>query len=768
MRTRQSEPERAAVPVARGGPGGPWGPGESVGPSIPVRRAIAVLLSRFPLVTETFILREVEELERQGQPVRLVPLRREHPAVVHREAQAWLPRALFTPLLSRAILAANARVLVRRPHRYVALFVRILLGSLRSFNVLVRTLALFPKCVYLAERLEREGIRHVHAHYATHPATAALIISSLAPITFSFTGHAHDLFVAWRRPLLRAKVRRARFIRVISTFNQCFLRALYPASAEKLRVIHVGIEPDRYRPGASPTRRAAGESSEHAAARLLCVAALQPYKGIPVLIEACGRLKAAGHQFHCDIVGEGWLRESLESSIARAGLGDRVHLRGALRQEDVAALLQQASLFVLPSVVARDGQMEGIPVALMEAMAAERPVIASAISGIPELIDHGVNGLLVEPGNAEALADAIAALLVDAQRARELGGRGREKVLSAFRLDACTAALLRELDQWNPPPCLPRGLRALAGRAGFAGHHLGVRDVSGGSDSEVIEFMAADGRQVHELIIKTHRSRPGASRAAAERAQHEYEVLARLGPRFSGGDGSGNGLSLRTPRPLAIRPWDASIVMERCGGDRLDDLIRRGRQDPDGENWRSLERAVEGVGLWVRRLQEPTRRADPAAAKRAWDALIDSALRYPAVCPGPSRRRLEGMRRRLPPEVSVVACHGDLSPGNIFVTPSSVAVVDFEGFHEGLPWEDIAYFLVHLELYFAYSRRAARVARLREACLAGFGLAPDPVGFEFCRAVAAIKALAHVRVPSWRAWPHVHLLRSVAARSGSR
>jgi tRNA A-37 threonylcarbamoyl transferase component Bud32 len=487
-----------------------------------------------------------------------------------------------------------------------------------------------------------------------------------------------------------------------------------------------------------------------------------------VLIEACGRLKAAGLQFHCDIVGDGWLRESLASSIARAALGDRVHQRGALRQEDVAALLQQASVFVLPSVVARDGQMEGIPVALMEAMAAERPVIASAISGIPELVDHGVNGLLVEPGNVEALAEAIAVLLVDAQRARELGRRGREKVVSAFRLDACTAALLRELDQWNPPPGLPEGLRELAARAGFAGQHLGVRDVRGGRDSEVIELIAADGRQVHELIIKAHRSRPDASRAAAERAKHEYDVLARLRPYFSDGDAAGNGLSLRTPRPFAIRPWDASIVMERCGGDRLEDLIRRGRQDPDGDGWRSLEHAVEGVGRWVGRLQEPTRRVDPDAAKRAWDALIDGALRHPAVCQGPTRRRLESMRRRLPPEACLVACHGDLSPGNIFVTPSSVAVVDFEGFHEGLPGEDIAYFLVHLELYFACSRRAVRLSRLQEACLGGSRLAPDPVGFELCRAVAAVKALAHVRASSWRAWPHRHLLRSVAAGRGRR
>ncbi|HEV8264762.1 MAG TPA: glycosyltransferase [Gemmatimonadales bacterium] len=740
-----------------------------------------MLLSRFPLVTETFILREIEELERQGQPVRLVPLVREHPAVVHREAQAWLPRALFTPYVSPAILAANVRAFVRRPYQYVRLFGRVLLGCLRSVNVLARTVALFPKCVYLAERLEREGIRHVHAHYATHPATAALVISSLAPITFSFTAHAHDIFVAWRRPLLGLKVRRACFIRVISAFNQTFLRALYPESAGKLRVIHVGIEPDRYRPVSSSRLPAnapraepggGGKGTGDGLPRVLCVAALQPYKGVSVLIEACGRLKAMRARFLCEVVGDGRLRAELEDQIARAGLGDRVRLRGALRQDEVAALLGQAAIVVLPSVVASDGQMEGIPVALMEAMAAERPVIAPAISGVPELVDHGVTGLLVEPGNPDALADAIAALLADPERRRQLGRRGREQVLRAFRLDACAAALLRDLDQWNPPPAPSEGLHDLAARAGFKGHHLGVRRVHGGQDSTVIELLAADGRRVHELILKTHRSRPGASRAATARAQHEHDVLVRLQPWFADGDAAGNGMSLRAPRPLTDRPSDASIALERCGGDPLHDLIRRARQDPEGEGWTSLDRAVRAAGHWVDRLQEVTRRDDPDAARRAWDALIDGARRDLASCvdrtmssrtAGSIRQRLEAMRPCLPPGSRPVGCHGDLSPGNILAAPASLAVIDFEGFHEGLPWEDVAYFLVHLELYFVHPRRAAGLARLQDAFLAASRVAPDPLALDLCRTVAALKALrALAQGRSWRGWYRARLLRRLA------
>jgi aminoglycoside phosphotransferase (APT) family kinase protein len=406
--------------------------------------------------------------------------------------------------------------------------------------------------------------------------------------------------------------------------------------------------------------------------------------------------------------------------------------------------------------------MEGIPVALMEAMAAERPVVAPAISGIPELVDHGVNGLLVEPGNPDALADAIAALLADPERRGELGRRGREKVLDAFRLDACTGALLRELDASNPPPDDTAGLRELAGRAGFDDHELGVRHVRGGRDSAVIEFMAADGRRTDELVLKTQRSRAGESRVAAERAKHEYEVLARLGHGFSGSDAREDGISLRIPRPLAIQTSDAAIVMERCAGDRLDDLIRRARRGAEGESWTALERAVEGVGLWVRRLQQVTGRADPGAARRAWQSLIDEALRSPAAGHRAIRRRLDVLRGRAPAATYLVGCHGDLSPGNIFMAPSSVAVIDFEGFHEGLPWEDVGYFLAHLDLYLASARRTARLSRLGQVFLRSSGVAPDPAALELCRTVAAVKALAAVPALSWRAWPRRRLLRGAA------
>ncbi len=741
-------------------------------PAAGPRRAIAVLLSRFPLVTETFILRELEELERQGQPVRLVPLRVERGGVMHREAKIWLSRAFVSPFFSWGILAANTRVFREQPCRYVFLLCRLLVGSLQSPNVLVRTLALFPKSVYLAEQLQREGIRHVYAHYATHPATAAFVISSLAPISISFTAHAHDLFVAWRRPLLRAKVRRARFVRVISEFNRSFMVGLYPESATKIRVIHVGVDPSVYCTATSSAGLEPAADSGQAQPQLLCVASLQPYKGIAVLIEACRRLTQAGFKFKCDIVGEGWLRPSLEDAIARGQLGDRVRLRGALRQDQVAELLRQASVVVLPSVVAPDGQMEGIPVALMEAMATERPVVASALSGIPELIDHGVNGLMVEPGNPEAFGEAIATLLCDSQLRREMGRRGREKVLEAFRLDACTSSLLDELDRHNPPADEVEWIRELARRAGFSGHQFGVRSVHERHDSHVVEMVASDGRQIHDLIVKSQQSRPGESRPAGERARYEYEVLERLRGCFPNGDGGRHGVSLGVPRPLGIQQSDAAIVMTRCRGALLDDLIRRARAGNDPEAWTALEHGVMFAGQWLSQLQKATWRPDAAAAEQAWKALIEGARRHLAVLEEQCvsrwmaariRDRLESTSRVVGAAGAVAGCHGDFLPGNVFVTPSSVDVIDFEGYHEGPTWLDATYFLVHLELYFARPWLKTRLRRLQDAFLRGFGTEPaaDPAAYELCRTVAGLKALA--RLPAWGWWRHFRTLQHIVA-----
>jgi glycosyltransferase involved in cell wall biosynthesis len=397
-------------------------------------RPVAILMSRFPSVTETFILREMIEMERQGQPVRVVPMLKETPPVLHEAVKPWIDRALYTPFMSGAILRANLRALLRQPLRYVWLLTRLIAGTLMSPGVLLRTLAVFPKSVWLAETLQREGVAHVHAHFATHPTTMALIIATLSNITFSFTVHAHDIQV--NRALLRWKLRETRFVRAISDYNRRFLERLYREARGKISVIHVGVDA----PGESAVQPARTEVP-----RLLCVAAYKPYKGLPFLIEACALLRDRGIRFECDLVGHGPMEAELTGLIRERGLQSVVRLTGAKPQEEVGQMMRDATLFVLPSIVASDGQMEGIPVALMEALSAQKAVVSTAISGIPELVEHEASGLLVPPSDARALADAIETLLRDPARAARMGARGRAMIENEFVLPDCVTALNRLL-----------------------------------------------------------------------------------------------------------------------------------------------------------------------------------------------------------------------------------------------------------------------------------------------------------------------------------
>jgi colanic acid/amylovoran biosynthesis glycosyltransferase len=414
--------------------------------SLPQQRpAVAVLMSRFPTVTETFILREMIEMERQSQPVRLVPMLRDNPPVVHEEAKPWTSRALYTTYLSGPIVAANLRTLVRRPFTYFSLLARLIGGTITRPGTLARTVAIFPKSVYLAQELQREGLKHIHAHYATHPATMALIIAKLSDITFSFTVHAHDIQVD--RSLLRWKLRETRFVRSISDFNKRFLERLYPEETRggKIIVVHVGIEPSTYEERSRHLVPIAS-ATQTSIPKILCVAAHRPYKGLPVLIEACRILRGEGVKFHCDVVGHGPQRAELEQLIRERNLGDVFVLAGPRPQDEVARMMAEATLFVLPSIIASDGQMEGIPVALMEAMASGRAVVSTSISGIPELVEHGTNGLLVKPGDAEELANAMRTLLADPHRAKEMGVRGQQKVRAEFTIQDCVTQLVQRLE----------------------------------------------------------------------------------------------------------------------------------------------------------------------------------------------------------------------------------------------------------------------------------------------------------------------------------
>jgi colanic acid/amylovoran biosynthesis glycosyltransferase len=412
---------------------------------------LAYLMSRFPKATETFVLYEILELERLGHHVEIFPLVRERESVLQPGAAALVERAHDLRPWSRPVLAAQLHWLRRRPGAYLGSWLGAIRGTFRAPRFLIRALVAVPIGAAIARHVVELELDHIHAHWATHPTLAAWVASRLSGRPYSFTAHAHDIQV--ERAMLDEKIRSARFVVTISEANRRLLAGWYgPAAETKTIVIHCGADPAVFAPppvrgddpGADERRTGparATDPTEPTVGVLVCVASLQPQKGHRVLIEACGLLRDRGRTVRCTLVGEGEERSALEGRIHALGLGDIVSLVGAQPRDQVVVIVDGADVVVQPSIVLPSGKTEGIPVALMEALAAERAVVASAVSGIPELVVDGVTGVLVQPGDAAALAQAIERLLDDPALRARLGQAGRRKVLAEFDLHKNTILL---------------------------------------------------------------------------------------------------------------------------------------------------------------------------------------------------------------------------------------------------------------------------------------------------------------------------------------
>jgi glycosyltransferase involved in cell wall biosynthesis len=389
-------------------------------------------MSRFPKLSETFILAEIQAVEEQGLQVELFPLLREREDVVHSEARPLAARAHYQPFLSLPILGSQLHFLRRRPRKYLGALWALLRGTWGSPNFFVGALGIFPKVAHTGRLMEAGGVDHVHCHFSSHPAAAGFVIQRLTGIPYSFTAHGSDLHVD--RHMLCDKVAEAAFVVPISEFNRnVILRECGDHVAEKLVVIHCGVDTDLFRP-----RDVAEQERPFT---VICVGMLHEVKGQSYLVDACRLLAEEGIHLACTLVGDGRDRPALQRQIAEARLDGRVTLAGRRTRAEVAELLLSADVLVAPSVPTKRGKREGIPVALMEAMSGGVGVVASDISGIPELVENEATGLLVPPRDARALADALRRLHDDPSFRRRLALAGREKVVREFDVHKSASAL---------------------------------------------------------------------------------------------------------------------------------------------------------------------------------------------------------------------------------------------------------------------------------------------------------------------------------------
>jgi colanic acid/amylovoran biosynthesis glycosyltransferase len=402
--------------------------------------SVAYIMSRFPKVSETFILHEILAVERTGLTVRIQPLLRERVRILHPGAAELVARAGYQPFLSGPILASQLWFLRHRPLRYLRTMGRVLKGTAGSLNFTFGALGILPKMVHVARELERDGVGHVHCHFASHPAVAGFAIHHLTGLSYSFTAHGSDLHVD--RHMLPQKVADAAFVVAVSEYNrQLIIDECGSWAADKTHVVRCGVDTETFRP--VPASERGGPL------RLLCIGTLHEVKGQHVLLEAAMLLRDRGVEATITLVGDGPGRRGLERFAREHGLGNMVQFAGETDQKGVLGALHAAEVVVAPSVPTSSGKREGIPVVLMEAMACGLPVIASRLSGIPELIDHELHGLLLPPGDVEALAAAITRLSTDTDLRTRLGRAARSRVLEDYDLDRNAGQLTRLFSSYS-------------------------------------------------------------------------------------------------------------------------------------------------------------------------------------------------------------------------------------------------------------------------------------------------------------------------------
>lgn len=414
----------AATPAATA-PAEPLVVGETA--SGDAARCVAYVMSRFPKLTETFVLDEILALEARGIRVEVFPLWREWTERLQPEARPVVSRAHFMPTLDLAILRDNARALLEQPRVYLGTLARVAWANRSSARYLLGALAIFPKAVRFARRMRELGVEHVHAHFASHPAACAFVVGRLSGLPWSFTAHGSDLHR--EQAMLSEKVAEARHVVAISEYNRRFVlehaTRAGAGAADRVHVVHCGVDAARF----APAQR------EDARLDIVCVGTLHAVKGQAILLDACARLPEGVGPWRLHLVGEGPDRRDLEAQAQTLSIADRVVFHGALDRDGVRAVLASADIAVAPSVPTRDGRREGIPVVLMEAGASGLPLVGSRLSGIPELVEDGVNGLLVEPGDVEGLAAALGRLARDASLRERLGAAARERVERAFSIE---------------------------------------------------------------------------------------------------------------------------------------------------------------------------------------------------------------------------------------------------------------------------------------------------------------------------------------------
>ncbi len=387
-------------------------------------REVAYLFERFPSFGQTFCYREVAELERQGTKVHVFSIRRP----VDEPAQDWDEQ-----LVRRVHYLPEENALVREVDRAVreGAVPAAIREALEKWGRQSDFLRLY-QAVYVGLRLQQDGVRRLHAHFAGMAARTAYWINQFFGISYSFTAHANDIFAPRDFVVSLEKLMAgAAAVVTVSDYAADFLRNRFPEAAAKVHRIYNGVDLSRFH----PVDFGSGIPS------IVSIGRLIEKKGFADLISACRLLQPRGRDFICEIIGEGPLGPALQAQIACDDLEAQVKLAGPRTQAQIALRLAHATIFVLPCTREEGGGMDNLPTVILEAMAAGLPVISTPLAGVPEMVENNSSGLLVPEHDPQAVCAALEFLIANPEQARRFGDRGQQIAREKFSIEGSAQAL---------------------------------------------------------------------------------------------------------------------------------------------------------------------------------------------------------------------------------------------------------------------------------------------------------------------------------------
>jgi len=395
---------------------------------------VAYILDTFPSLSETFILDEIIDLERRGVDLVICALNPGPGGKSHDRAKPLALKTVYSPPFTAAGPWRSLLHFVRyHPTQFFQLLASMVSGYRRTPRSLLRLFRNLPAAFHFAEVLKARNVQHIVAHFASIPATLAMIVSQATQTPFSISTHAWDIYA--NRAILEQELGAARFVVTCTKSNREHLVNEYGAElSRKIHVVYHGVDieywQNRHDRGVPDEK--SGYRPKTAVFRLMAAGRLVEKKGFSDLIKVCSLLVSRGKRFHLYLAGAGRKRKSLERLTARLGLEKYVSLVGTLSRQEMRDQYATADLFIVPSIVAADGDRDGLPNVLLEAMAMGVPVVATRISAIPELIENGKSGILAPEKDHYELGAAITELLDSAELRKEIAAHARRRVTVDF------------------------------------------------------------------------------------------------------------------------------------------------------------------------------------------------------------------------------------------------------------------------------------------------------------------------------------------------